>query len=42
VVSGVTVDYNALLVGGVAPNVGDEVAVTGRSYKGLGLLVAQP
>jgi hypothetical protein len=42
VVSGVTVDYNALLARGVAPSVGDEVAVTGRAYNGLGLLVAQP
>ena len=42
VVSGVTVDYNALLSNGQAPNVGDEVAVTGRAYKELGLLVAQP
>ena len=42
VVSGVTVDYTALLSSGVAPSVGDEVAVMGRSYKELGLLVAQP
>jgi hypothetical protein len=42
VISGVTVDYNALLSNGRAPNVGDEVAVTGRAYKELGLLVAQP
>jgi hypothetical protein len=42
VVSGVTVDYNALLSHGKAPNVGDEVAVTGRAYRELGLLVAQP
>jgi hypothetical protein len=42
VVSGVTVDYSALLSDGQAPNVGDEVAVTGRAYKELGLLVAQP
>jgi hypothetical protein len=42
VVSGVTVDYSALLSHGQAPNVGDEVAVSGRAYKELGLLVAQP
>jgi hypothetical protein len=42
VVSGVTVDYSALLSHGHAPNVGDEVAVTGRAYTELGLLVAQP
>jgi hypothetical protein len=42
VVSGVTVDYNALLSHGNAPSVGDEVAVTGRAYQELGLLVAQP
>ncbi|MEX0977167.1 MAG: hypothetical protein WDZ50_08750, partial [Woeseia sp.] len=42
VVSGVNVDYNALLSRGVAPSVGDEVAIAGRSYGGLGLLVAQP
>ncbi|MFQ5548071.1 MAG: hypothetical protein ACE5FV_07265, partial [Woeseia sp.] len=42
VVSGVTVDYNALLSGGVAPQVGAEVAVAGRAYRGMGLLVADP
>ena len=42
VVSGVTVDYNALLSNGHAPSVGDEVAVTGRAYQQLGILVAQP
>jgi hypothetical protein len=42
VVSGVNVDYNALLSNGQAPRVGDELAITGRAYKGLGLLVAQP
>jgi predicted aconitase with swiveling domain len=42
VVSGVTVDYNALLSNGHAPSIGDEVAVTGRVYQQLGLLVAQP
>ncbi|HEX5766584.1 MAG TPA: hypothetical protein VFY27_13545, partial [Woeseiaceae bacterium] len=42
VVSGVTVDYNALLSTGHAPSIGDEVAVTGRVYQQLGLLVAQP
>jgi hypothetical protein len=42
VVSGVTVDYTALLSSGIVPSVGDEVAITGRSYRGMGLLVAQP
>ncbi|MDZ7643738.1 MAG: hypothetical protein U5K76_05590 [Woeseiaceae bacterium] len=42
VVSGMTVDYNALLSHGVAPRVGDQIAVSGRSYRGLGLLVADP
>ena len=41
VVSGVTVDYNALMSNGQAPSVGDEVAVTGRVYSELGLLVAE-
>ena len=40
VVSGVTVDYNALMSNGSAPRVGDTMAVTGRSYSGL--LVAEP
>ena len=40
VVSGVTVDYNAMLSGGSAPGVGDEVGVVGRSYGGL--IVADP
>ncbi|MEX2124238.1 MAG: hypothetical protein WD795_10120, partial [Woeseia sp.] len=42
VVSGITVDYNALLSNGRAPSVGDEVAVTGRVYREFGLMVAQP
>ncbi|HLT90818.1 MAG TPA: hypothetical protein VKZ85_07730, partial [Woeseiaceae bacterium] len=41
VVSGVTVDYTALLANGRMPAIGDEVAVSGRAYSGLGLLVAQ-
>ena len=40
VVSGVTVDYNALLSNGRAPSVGDTVSVTGRAYGGL--IVADP
>ena len=40
VVSGVMVDYNALLSNGSAPSVGDIVGVTGRSYGGL--IVADP
>jgi len=42
VVSGITVDYTAMLSSGSAPSVGDRVAVSGRSYRGLGLLVAEP
>ncbi len=42
VVSGMTVDYTALLSNGSAPQVGDEFAVTGRSYGGASLLVADP
>jgi len=42
VVSGVLVDYNALLSRGGAPRVGEQVAVSGRSYRGMGLLVAEP
>ncbi|MDX1488350.1 MAG: DUF5666 domain-containing protein [Acidiferrobacterales bacterium] len=42
VVSGMTVDYTALLSDGSAPNVGDQVSVTGREYAGLGVLVADP
>ena len=42
VVSGMTVDYTALLADGFAPNVGDMVSVTGREYRGAGLLVADP
>ena len=40
VVSGVTVDYNAMLSSGSAPRVGDTVGMIGRSYSGL--LVADP
>ena len=42
VVSGMTVDYNALLSVGYTPNVGDQVSVTGREYSDVGLLVADP
>ena len=41
-VSGMTIDYTALLADGFAPNVGDMVSVTGREYRGAGLLVADP
>ena len=42
VVGGMMVDYNAMLATGMAPGLGDEVAITGRNYRGLGLLVATP
>jgi hypothetical protein len=42
VVSGMTVDYNALLSVGYTPDVGDQVSVTGRAYGDVGLLVADP
>ena len=42
VVSGMTVDYNALLSNGFAPNVGDMLSVTGRDYAGMGVLIADP
>jgi hypothetical protein len=42
VVSGMTVDYSALLSNGSAPEVGDEVSVTGWSYGDASLLVADP
>ncbi len=42
VVSGLLVDYTALLSSGWAPSVGDEVAVTGYHYGDLGMLVAEP
>ena len=42
VVSGMTVDYTALLSNGSAPQVGDEFAVTGWSYDGASLLIADP
>jgi hypothetical protein len=41
VISGVSVDYNALLSNGSAPQVGDVVSVTGRAYRGIGILVAE-
>jgi len=41
-VSGMAVDYNALLSSGSAPSVGDMVSVTGRDYAGLGVLIADP
>jgi hypothetical protein len=42
VVSGMTVDYSALLSNGSAPEMGDEVSVTGWSYGDASLLVADP
>jgi hypothetical protein len=42
IVSGMTVDYNALLSVGYTPSVGDQVSVTGRAYADAGLLVADP
>ncbi len=42
IVSGLMVDYSALLSLGVAPSVGDQVAVSGRHYSDLGMLVAEP
>jgi hypothetical protein len=42
VVSGMTVDYNALLSTGYSPSVGDQVSVTGRAYRDIGVLVADP
>jgi hypothetical protein len=41
-VSGLTVDYNALLSNGWAMSVGDEVSVTGYHYGDLGVMVADP
>jgi hypothetical protein len=41
VISGVSVDYNALLSNGSAPRVGDVVSVIGRAYRGIGVLVAE-
>jgi hypothetical protein len=40
--SGLTVDYNALLSNGWAMSVGDEVSVTGYHYGDLGVMVADP
>ena len=42
VVSGLLVDYNALLSNGIAPRVGDQVSITGRHYEDLGVMVAVP
>ena len=41
-VSGIAVDYTALMSDGFAPNVGDMLSVAGRDYAGLGMLVAEP
>jgi hypothetical protein len=41
VISGVSVDYNALLSNGSAPQVGDVVSVIGRAYREIGVLVAE-
>ena len=41
IVSGMMIDYNALLAVGSAPSVGDKVSVTGRHYGDLGILVAE-
>jgi hypothetical protein len=38
VVSGVAVNYNALLSDGAAPEVGQRVAVSGRVYNGIGMV----
>jgi hypothetical protein len=40
VLSGVTVDYTALLSNGVAPGIGQRMGVRGQYYPKLGLLVA--
>ena len=42
VVDGMTVDYTAMLANGYAPVVGEQIAVSGRNYRDLGLLVASP
>jgi hypothetical protein len=42
VVSGMAVDYSALLAVGSAPDAGYEVSVTGHAYADMGLLVADP
>jgi len=42
VVSGMAVDYTALLGKGSAPSVGDQVSITGYEYSNLGVLVADP
>jgi hypothetical protein len=41
VVSGVTVDYTALLGDGVAPRIGQKISVAGPVYRGRGM-VAEP
>jgi hypothetical protein len=41
-VSGMAVDYTALLSDGAAPGVGDMVSIAGRDYGDRGLLVADP
>ena len=41
VVSGMTVDYTATLAEGGVPEVGQEFAVSGRNYQGLGVMVAE-
>ena len=42
VVSGISVDYTALLANGVVPSVGSEVAVSGYAFGGQTTLVADP
>ena len=42
VIGGMTVDYSAMLSNGRAPQIGDEIAVTGRNYRDLRLLIASP
>ena len=41
-ISGVAVNYTALLSNGLAPSVGDMVSVAGREYADLGIMVADP
>ena len=41
-VSGMAVDYTALLSSGSAPSVGDVVSVTGRDYGSANVLIADP
>ncbi len=42
VIGGMAVDYSAKLANGQAPKVGEVVEISGRNYRGLGLLVADP